>query len=653
MPIEIPVPPAIFKPVAEKSAASSPLWQHIQVKSSTQNKILFEVIKDSSEIPQKQIIWEPVKSNIPIDANKIREHSPQWIVVPADKNNHPPSDAEASLGAPLSAQEAEERRLRLPPLSSSFAPLLRMGQLPLADLLDDGYGEFSFQQVSPSSGGVGGGSGNQNYAFRADLAINSKLLLSAFYSYADDPLFARINGKATQPANLWTAGGLGLRGRLAAGQKWALAAEGSVEIFTVGSGGCNGGFSRGCSTTSDNIFNASGSRVQTRNWVGSLNLPMRWNPTQRWQLALTPGVSFLPATQGASQGGAGQFFGTVVSIGAGSSYRIGDQLDLMSSVVLPLGPGTNAFNSNLSFVRVPILSLGAKYAVNPRISLEASVTNGFGLTPATAVLALPSAPYQPMLSGRFVWNPGAPDSPKPLTNARQRSLSLGGLSVSTALIPSAERTQAWVNADSYGNLLASGSYSVSHDFQFEISGGSFGNAGANATGIPSGAAANFLNIYQGPGNINLRFGGKAVVFRPSKALPIWAAGRITVGRNFDPSSSQGYLFFETINTWEATPWLALNFNPKVAWSGLGTPWGVGLSANIQLGKSFQLIPEVNAVATDTGGRNGTNGTLALRWLANETTAFDVYISNASGLLDLGLLLGTNQLRVGGKLTVQF
>ena len=62
----------------------------------------------------------------------------------------------------------------------------------------------------------------------------------------------------------------------------------------------------------------------------------------------------------------------------------------------------------------------------------------------------------------------------------------------------------------------------------------------------------FVNTYAGNGGLNLRFGGKAMVFRPTKALPLWAAGRISLGRNEDESSKQGYLFFETMNTWEAT-----------------------------------------------------------------------------------------------------
>ena len=521
--------------------------------------------------------------------------------------------------------------------------------MPTADLLDDSEGQLSFQQVSPGSGGAAGGTGNQNYGFRLDLAVNSNLFLSAFYSYADDPLFAPITVRSSQPANLWSTGGVGLRARLASHTRWAVAAEGSIEVFTVGSGGC---FSNACSGTSDNIFNTSGQQVYNRNLVGSLTLPLRWNPVPRWQLALTPGVSLLPPTQGANQGSSGTFFGTNVTLGVGSSYRIGEQLNLFSSAMFPLGPGTNAFDSGLNFLRVPIWSAGANYAVNPRIALEASVTNGYGLTPATAILALPSAPYEPMLSGRFVWTPGAVDSPRVRFGERQRSLTLGGLSVATALLPPDGTTQLWVTGDSQGNLLGSAAYSVSNDFAFEASGGTYGNAGAAATGA-SGAAAGFLNTYLGPGNRNVRFGGKAMVFRPSKGLPLWAAGRITVGRNFAPGSYQGYLFFETVNTWEATPWLAFNLNPKLAWGGLGTPWGVGLSANIQLGKSFQLIPELNAVATSLGGPNGTNGTLALRWLANATTAVDLYASNASGLLDMGQLLGTNDIRIGAKITLQY
>jgi len=248
------------------------------------------------------------------------------------------------------------------------------------------------------------------------------------------------------------------------------------------------------------------------------------------------------------------------------------------------------------------------------------------------------------VNARFVWSPLAPDSPSPRYSPRQASLALGGLTVNTALTPANGTTQLWANGDSRGNWFLGSAYSVSNDFQFQLVGGAF-------DGIEP--RNSYVNTFAGDGGLNLRFGGKAMVFRPTKNLPIWAAGRVSIGRNEDPSSKQGYLFFETMNTWEATPTLAFSLNPKLAWSGAGTSWGVGLSANLQLGPRFQLIPELNAVATDLGGQNGTNGSLALRWLASKTASLDLYLSNAAGLLDLGQLLGNDQLRVGARVMLSF
>ncbi|WP_094559783.1 hypothetical protein [Synechococcus sp. 8F6] len=589
----------------------------------------------SSEPPS----WTPVDSLQAPLAPPTWEALPEGAI-PLDGASPTPSPQSA---APNSFAEAEERLANLMPTWADYLLLLRLGQLPTAVLPDIGGDQISFQQVSPGDGGAAGGSGNQNYAARLDLVISPNLLFSATYTYADDPLFAPI---PSRPANLWTVYGGSLRARLA-GQgegagSWQLAAEGALELFTVGSG-CGGSVSCDDAGT-PNIFNNSGQSVFTRNWIGALSLPLSWQANRNLQLSFVPAVSFLPGSQGADQGGAGEFYGTNISLGLGASYRLGNQVQLFGSAMLPLGPGNNAFDGDLVYSRVPILSAGANIAVNPRIGLEASITNGFGLSPATAILALPSAPSEPMLSARFSWNPGALDSPSPRYTPRQASLALGGLFVNTALTPANGTTQIWLNGDSRGNLFAGSGYSVSNDFQFQLAAGVF-------NGIEP--RNSFVNTFAGDGGLNLRFGGKAMVFRPSKGLPLWAAGRISLGRNEDESSKQGYLFFETMNTWEATPTLAFHLNPKVAWSGSGTSWGVGLAANLQLGPRFQLIPEVNLVATDLGGTNGTNGSIALRWLASSSTTVDLYVSNAAGLLDLGQLLGNDQLRVGARLGFSF
>ena len=581
--------------------------------------------------------WEPIS---PTDSQPPAAPL-SWQPVPAAEVIPPPSAAEP-LAPPRSLAEVQELLDSQLPSWDDYLPLLRLGQLPTTALVPEALGQLSFQQVSPGDGGEAGGSGNQNYGFRADYGLTPALMASAYYTYADDPLFAPIPSRPSQPANLWTVYGGSLRARLAGSDKWQLAAEGALELFTVGSG-CGGTVSCDDAGT-PNIFNNSGQAVFTRNWIGALSLPLSWQANRNLQLSFVPAVSFLPGSQGADQGGAGDFYGTNISLGVGASYRLGNQVQLFGSAMLPLGPGNNAFDGDLVYSRVPILSAGANIAVNPRIGLEASITNGFGLSPATAILALPSAPSEPLLSARFAWNPGAPDSPSPRYTPRQASLALGGLFVNTALTPADGTTQLWLNGDSRGNLFAGAGYSVSNDFQFQLAAGVF-------NGIEP--RNSFVNTYAGDGGLNLRFGGKAMVFRPSKKLPLWAAGRISLGRNEDESSKQGYLFFETMNTWEASPTLAFHLNPKLALNGDGTSWGVGLAANLQLGRRFQLIPEINLVATDLGGDNGSNGSLALRWLASASTTLDVYVSNAAGLYDLGQLLGNDQVRVGARLAFSF
>ncbi len=552
---------------------------------------------------------------------------------------NPPKPAALSLAA------VQYNLAQLPLQASDYVPLLRLGQLPTASFWSDASFQISTQQVSPFGGGDANGTGNQNYALRGDLELTEKLLFSAYYTYADDPLYKAPAGKPSNPGNLWTVYGGALRGRLAGGNNWQWAAEGAVEQFSVGSGcGGQGANCTGGNAGEPNIFNNSGQQVFTRNVVGSLSLPLSWQANKQLQLSFVPAVAWLPDSQGASQGGAGEFFGTNISVGVGANYRPSPQLQLFGSAMVPLGPGNNSFDSNLVYSRTPILSIGSSYAINPRIGLEASITNGFGLSPSTAILALPSSPWQPMLSGRFTWTPSAPDSKSPNYTARQASLALGGLTTNTALTPASGTKQLSINADSRGNLFGFAGVSVSNDFQFQVAGGQFNGISPQN---------NFVSTYAGDGNYNIRFGGKAMVMRPTKRLPIWSGGRISVGRNYQSSSYQGYFFFESMNTWEATPWLALSINPKVANSGLGTPWGAGFSANIQLGNHFQLIPEINAVVTDLGGTNGTNGTLALRWLANPKTIADLYVSNAAGLLDMGQLMGNNQVRFGGKLTLSF
>lgn len=634
-----------FVPLAEPSAAADP---------STKGPIWLPV-PDTATSPSAGPEWKAVAPHAPGDGIPIADQPTP--TKPGTASVTRPSQGTASSTkpstqfpnkAPRTQAEANALLGNLPITASDYLPLLRLGlAVPTANQLPEQNWQFSYGQVAPfGGGGQAGGTGNQNYYARFDAGITDRLQFSAFYSVADDPLYALIGGRgqpfntSSQPANYMEAFGGALQWQFAAGKNWKLGLVGSLEQFNVGSGGCDSFSCRTNNSYSPNIFNNSGRRVFTRNLIGSIALPVSWQATRKLQFTVTPGASVLPPTQGAGKGGAGTFYGTNLTLAAGASWRLAPQLTLFGSGLVPLGPGTNSFDAKLSFSRVPILTAGLNYAINPRIALEAAVTNGWGATPATALLALPSD-NKLGFTGRFIYNPGARDSPALEMSSRQRSLALGGLTVNIAQVPSDGTLELWANADSLGNLFGFVGYSLSNDFQLQYSGGVF-NKIRPATALS--------NAYATDGGYNERWGGKGIVFNQLRGAPFSSGGRITVGRNLDPDSFQGYLFFETINTWEATRWLALNLNPKIAWSGVSSPWGVGLSANLQLGRSFQLIPELNLVGSQY---SASNGTLALRWLASESGAIDLYVSNAAGLLDMGQLMGNKQLRVGGRLLLAF
>ena len=182
-------------------------------------------------------------------------------------------------------------------------------------------------------------------------------------------------------------------------------------------------------------------------------------------------------------------------------------------------------------------------------------------------------------------------------------------------------------------------YSLSNDFQIFWQGSSYEDVGtANA----------FAENYVGQnGLFGNRAGGKAVFFHQRRGAPFSLAGAASFGQD----AISGYLFAELIATWEASQSIAFTLNPKFVRSGNGTPFGIGLGANLQLAKDLQLIPEINIAANDIAG---TNATIALRWLATINTALDLFVSNAAGLVNVGQLLeNVDQTRVGARITFQF
>lgn len=571
--------------------------------------------------------WEQVPSD-EVQATS----QPRWELVPATEV----IVAEPAEPAPLPVTALPVEPLEPQPIPADFLQPLQIGfGLPTAERLSEGHMQWRFSQVEADGGGESKGIGNQNYGVRIDLGISDALMLSVFGSYGDDPLYATINSRPNPLDNLWATAGGSLRLRLASDQpvwpkppNWQLALDASLEAFQVTSGG------------DSNIFNSEARSVSTLNLVGALALPFTWRANDQLSFTLAPGVSVLPNSQGSGQGGSGEFYGTSITLAAGASWRPIPEINFIGSLLLPFGPGTNTFDADLNFSRTPIYTAGLNLAFNPRIALEGAITNGFGLSPATALLTLPSD-NRPLFSASFRWNPDAPDTPQGELTLRQRSFSVGGLSVNTAWVPPASTWQLSGSADSRGNLFGYLGWSASNIFQFDLfNGGVFNNV------EPTNA---LVDTFANDGGFNSRIGGKLVAFSQLRGAPFTGAGRLSLGRNND-AGFQGYFYGEWMGTWEANDRLAFTVSPKVVFSGLGDPWGIGFSANLQLSDKLQLIPEANLVMSDP---DASNGTVALRWLAGRSAFIDLYLSTAAGLYDLGTLLESEQVRVGTRISLLF
>jgi len=619
----------LFAALCGGPACAQPQWQVVPQAPSKAG---------SHDLPN----WQPLPTSTTKTgaAKPSQPSAPQWQPLPAPAPGSGPApviwqpitpgDYPSPAGAtsqtpqqrPPSSQEEAESLLRNLPLSwADYPPLLQLGMLPTANILEINDFQITIGQVSPFTTGEGGGTGLQNYWGSIEVGLAENLQLSAFYTQTDDPLYARIPSRPVQPENRWDSTGAALRWKVGQAGAVSFALEGSLESFYVKSGGTN---SVGSSSTSCNIFNSNcNTPVENNNLVGSISAPMSWQASKHWQFSLTPGVTFLPASQGDANGSS-QFYGTNVFLGAGVAYRPISKIQFFGSALLPLGPGNNSFNSDLTYSKVPIFSGGMRYNLNPRIALEGSLTNGYGATPSTAILALPSS-NQILYAGRLVYTPTRPDAPEVKRTSADERLSFGGLSVANANLIAAGTSRLRASFDSRGNLSTRYDVGFSDEFSFDL------EVGQLATG--SNPSSSFANTYMTPGNPTVRGAGTALFFSQPRGDAISSALRISFGRVLG-ESRPGYNFVEWINTYQVSKALSFNLNPKLALSGSDAPYAVGLSANWQLNSWLSVIPEGNLGAN--GGQS--NWTLAFRACPSGKVCFDLYGTNALSFQDAGQIL---------------
>ena len=596
-------------------------WHNINQGEKSHKTITWEEVPDAEKISETDAIkWSYIEESG-------REHTNE-----IDRKSEPIRPENLSVG------EINDLISNLGPSNDDFYPTTRITPfLPTAEVIPDQTWSISGYNVSPFKNRSG--SGNQNYAVNIDYGLTDKIQLSIFYSQADDPLNSTINSRSIQPENLWESLGISTKWQLLKNKNLSLAISSSLESWKVGSGGSYGATNNDFDTP--NIFNNSEERVETTNLIGSLSLPLNWNFHKNLTASLIPGISFLPSEQGSGQGGAGEFYGTNLFIGAGLEWVPARELSLNASIAQPWGNGTNSFDSDLKYSKVPIYSAGIKWFFSPIVGFTGQVTNGFGVTPATGILTLPSDNRIGYSVSLFI-NPFNSDIAQRSLKNRELSLSLGGIGIDTALVPESGTTTITGQADTNGNSGLKFKHSISDAFEITVV-----DYGSNNK-VPQ--TTQQATLYTDDGSENFRFGGKGILLSPLRGGPFWVAVSGSLGRNIsDNNSFQGYAFGEIIGTWQLNSKLAFSMNPKVAWSGAGNLYGLGLGANIAMGQKLELLPEI-IIAGDNLSK--TTSTVGLRYHFNDSIATTIYASTAASLNNIGQLLGKGDTAVGTMITIK-
>ncbi len=503
--------------------------------------------------------------------------------------------------------------------------------VPLNNFLNSGNFIFSTNLVSAFDGGAGGGTGHQNYGLKFHYGLNDYSLFSFYFSESDDPLYNLIGGKLIP--NNWTSIALAYKEQIFETKdfKNSLSYLGSLEYWVISSGDGN----------TKSIYNEIDNSVGTdrhEKFIYSFSLPFTSQLNNQTKLSIVPGLTFMPDKIGDKNVGK-NFYGNNYFLATGLNFDIADNLQLNSSYTFLFGNGKNSFDENLNFGRKSIYSYGFNWDLSPVVGIEGKITNGYGLTPSTSLLTIPSD-NKPLYYIGGNYKPFLEDTKFSPLNKNNELLLFGGLTVENALFPERGLSQVELNYDEKGNLFASYGYSLSNSFQLEISTGSF-----NDVNLKNENNSSLQNVYLNDDIFSFRIGGKLLIFSPQKNDLFWMTLRTSLGRN-EGSNHQGYMFSELINTFKVNNWWALNISPKYFRSGAKSLGIVGISSNINLMKNIQFIPEIN---TSLKNNSDFNSTYALRYSYSKGRSVDLYYSNAAGIQDIGQFLENEESRFGIKL----
>ena len=508
--------------------------------------------------------------------------------------------------------------------------LLDLGKaVPTSQTLDEDELRFKVGQVSTLKEGYAKGSGNQNYIGEINYGLRDDLLFTVFFSDADDPLTKRINNLSTQPENRWSNYGSSIKWRFFKKSSFEIAFEGSLENWLVESGGCAG---NQCSYNTSNIFNSETSIVENNNLIGSIALPLGYKKSKNLEFSITPRLTYLPNSQG-NEYGSGNFYGNNTGIGFGAFYKPFKRVKAYTSYYIPTGKSKNSFDKDLNFNKSSIYTAGLNYSLDSKIAFQSYLSNGFGLTPATSILSIPSS-KETLVGFNLIYTPSNIDRYyEEEIKRRYKKRIFDGLSVSNSGFINSDEYNIQTSIDQTGNWHLKYKRGLSQRFIADLIAGSVGKDNKTTSNY---------KIYSSPGNKYLRGGATAILFTEENNNIFTSAIRGSFGRVME-ENKHGYFFTEMINSFSFSENLTFNLNPKMAVSGSGESSGLGTSLNWEILKGIIVMPEVNIPIHDSQA----NTTFAIRFVpGNKERYLDLYTSNAYSFIDIGQLMKRKENTIG-------
>lgn len=465
---------------------------------------------------------------------------------------------------------------------------------------------------------VGTGTGNQLYFGGGSYALNDRLSFGVDLQSYQDPPVKPINGLfpdfVVNTAAFWA------KYQVYDGETLSVATQVSAETFV---------------RLESAVFGGRHSGVV----IGSLKAPITYKVSERLQFHITPSVSLLPETVGGSA-----FYGTVASLGAGVSFAATERLAFYGAVDVPVS-GNNTISNTATFTSEPVWVAGGRYLITPKVALDAYVTNGVGMTPATSILTHWPDGDMLLAGARLTWTPGAryPESfrgaPAPVTG-RQQNLQIDGFTVGSAdtLEPGAVLASGWYGSDEHSGVALN--FSLDRDTEIDLIFENYADAGtAPAALVPTTE----LRYMIGP---KLRF------MDQNNGDAFSLSGRALYGRQIESGAAGvGVFYLEGLASYKVNDRLAVSMNPQLAGFGNTEIAGVGFGVNYELLDGLELIAEATAVGLDATTPTWAVG--ARYNLPNTGFSIDATATNAIGRYGIGTMVAQSEPRYSIGVTKRF